>query len=339
MVIQVTVSKRLKPLKRRLIEDIRPPHNHLRRTLLAALGTALTPVQAHALPVGGQVSAGSASIAGGAGSVNVTQSSSRAVIDWSSFNIGTGEAVRFSQPSASSIALNRIHDSSPSQIDGSLTANGQVWLVNPNGVVFGHGAQVNAGGLVATASAISNNDFMAGNYAFTPGGNPDAVVSNAGTLTVADTGLAALVAPQVANSGTITARLGKVALGSGDSFALDLYGDGLLSLGVSNAVARQLVSNGGIIQADGGQVTLTAAAASQVVSSVINMDGVIQARHGGRPDGRRRDRRPGQQRRYRQQCLPQRAEAGDEDGDGIGDDRRIGLRLGAEGRDGAGAGG
>ncbi|MGH7226448.1 MAG: filamentous hemagglutinin N-terminal domain-containing protein, partial [Gemmataceae bacterium] len=120
-----------------------------------ALGMASAPPLAYALPTGGQVSAGQASISTGAGSVNVTQTSSRAVIDWSGFNIGSGEQVDFSQPSSSAIALNRIHDSQPSSIDGQLNANGQVWLLNPTGIMFGSGAQVNVGGLVATTSNIS----------------------------------------------------------------------------------------------------------------------------------------------------------------------------------------
>ncbi len=178
------------------------------------------------------------------------------MLDWSSFNIGSGEQVNFNQPSASSIALNRIHDTQASTINGQLNANGQVWLLNPNGVLFGSGAQVNVGSLLATTSNISNSDFMAGNYKFTPGGNPTASVSNAGTITAADSGLVALVAPQVQNSGVINARLGKVALASGDSFTLDLYGDGLIDLGISDNAARQLVQNNGTIQADGGQVRL-----------------------------------------------------------------------------------
>src|ERR1035437_6726395 len=103
--------------------------------ILAAM--AFQPAVALALPQGGQVSGGQAGIVTGSNQVTVNQSSQRAVIDWNSFNVGSNEAVRFNQPSASAIALNRIHDANPSQIDGQLTANGQVWLVHPQGILIG----------------------------------------------------------------------------------------------------------------------------------------------------------------------------------------------------------
>ncbi len=102
----------------------------------------------YALPVGGAVSAGSATIGAGAGSTTITQTSQNAAINWQSFNIGSGESVNFIQPNSSAIALNRVLGSDPSSILGSLNANGKVFLVNPNGIVFGQGASVNVGGLV-----------------------------------------------------------------------------------------------------------------------------------------------------------------------------------------------
>src|SRR5579885_80967 len=99
----------------------------------AAIGVAATSPAAQALPVGGQVTSGQATITSGSNSLNVTQASGRAVIDWNSFNIGSGEKVSFAQPSSSAIALNRINDANPSSINGQLSANGQVWLLNPNG--------------------------------------------------------------------------------------------------------------------------------------------------------------------------------------------------------------
>ena len=217
--------------------------------------------------------------------VYVTQATNNAVIDWSSFNIGSGEAVQFFQPSASSIALNRIHDARPSAIDGSLTANGQVWLVNPNGIMFGRDAQVNVGGLLATTSDIDNGLFMSGDYTFTHPGNPLASIFNSGHIQIADGGIAALVGPNVTNDGLIEARLGKVQLGSGDTFTLDLYGDGLINLAASPSITSQLVSNSGSILADGGSVLLTAAAAGNVVNSLIDMSGIIQANSVGNLDG------------------------------------------------------
>ncbi len=244
-------------------------------TLLSSGAWVACPMACLALPVGGQVVGGQAGIIAGSNQVTINQSSQRAVIDWSSFNVGSDESVRFNQPSASSIALNRIHDSNPSRIDGQLTANGQVWLINPNGVMFGKGASVNVGGLVATTANIDNDKFMAGDNNFNHPGNGNATVENDGQITIAQAGLAAFVAPSVVNQGTITAKLGKVTLASGDTFSLDLYGDGLLTVQASPAIQKQLVQNSGTITADGGTVTLTAAAANTVVNSLINMDGII----------------------------------------------------------------
>src|SRR5687767_8005791 len=106
--------------------------------------------QCFAQPIGGKVSAGQATIAQANGSTTVvTQSSTRAAIDWQSFNVPAGSTVTFRQPSAASVALNRVPGGSPSSINGNLSANGQVWLINPSGVLFGKGAQVDVGALVA----------------------------------------------------------------------------------------------------------------------------------------------------------------------------------------------
>ncbi len=245
----------------------------------------VTQTTAYALPAGGQVSAGSADISYAGARVNVTQATNNAVINWNSFNIGSDEAVQFYQPSASSIALNRIHGANPSAIDGSLNANGQVWLINPNGVMFGKNAQVNVGGLLATTSDIDNGRFISGDYTFTHPGNPLASIFNYGHIQIADGGIAALVGPNVTNDGLIDARLGKVQLGSGDTFTLDLYGDGLINLAASPSITSQLISNNGSIIADGGSVLLTAAAAGNVVNSLIDMSGIIQANSVGNQDG------------------------------------------------------
>ena len=115
--------------------------------------------------------------------LDINQTSNRAIIDWSSFNIASGEKTVFNQPSASSIALNRVNDANPSQILGKLTANGQVVLVNPNGVFFGQGSQVDVAGLIATTANIANSDFMAGKMNFSQPGNPNAAIVNQGTIT------------------------------------------------------------------------------------------------------------------------------------------------------------
>lgn len=241
--------------------------------LAVALGN-----NAHAAPGGGNVVAGQASIASAGATTNIIQSSSRALIEWNKFDVHSGETVNFIQPGTSAIALNRVVNSlSASQINGAVNANGNVIIVNSQGVMFGAGAQVNVGGLIATTADIDNDRFMNGDLHFERAGNPNAAISNSGAIKIADGGLALLVGPNVTNDGLIQANLGTVQLASGDSFTVDLYGDGLLSLQASDALNKQLVENKGKIEANGGKVLLTAAAAKNTVHSLINMNGLIQA--------------------------------------------------------------
>src|SRR5437763_7212704 len=259
--------------------------------LTTAALIALTARPAAAGPEGGTVVGGAATIQGqGGAAVIVNQSSSSAIINWNTFNIGARESVRFNQPGSSSVVLNRVTGGlGPSEILGTLTANGRVFLINRDGILFGPSAVVNTAGFLATTHDIRNADFMAGRYNFNIPGRPDASIVNQGRITATSGGFAALVAPGVRNSGTITATLGTVVLASGNSFTLDLYGDKLITLAVSDHIAskvvdvatgrplKSLVSNEGKIRANGGRVELSAAAARVVVDSVIHTSGVIKA--------------------------------------------------------------
>jgi filamentous hemagglutinin family protein len=227
----------------------------------------------YAQPLGGVVTAGSASIGSVAGSTTITQSTQNAAINWQSFNIAPGEGVQFVQPNSNSVALNRVVGADPSSILGNLSANGKVFLVNPNGILFGTGAQVNVGGLVASTLNISDSDFMAGRYNFTGSGG---TVLNQGSIN-ADGGYVALLGADVGNNGVITAKLGTVSLAAGNAITLDVAGDGLLNVMVNQGAMNALVQNGGMIQADGGQVLLTAQAAGNLLSGAVNNTGVIQA--------------------------------------------------------------
>ncbi len=244
---------------------------------------AMSTMQALALPQGGKITQGTAGVTISGAGLTVTQDSDRAVVDWSAFDIAPSEAVHFSQPSAASAILNRIHDHKASVIDGKLTANGQVYLVNPNGMVFGKGAKVDVAGLVATTADIADTAFMAGDLRFDTPGNPNASIVNQGTITASDAGLAVLVAPTVRNDGVIIAHEGKVALGGGDVMTLDLYGDDLLHLAVSKKANQLAVRNTGYVS--GHKITMNAASASHVLSSVVNTDGVLEAST-ARSDGR-----------------------------------------------------
>ena len=266
---------------------------------LASVGLLLGLGAAAANPLGSQVVGGSATVQGqGTSTVTVTQSSANAIINWNTFNIGAGEKTQFIQPGASSVILNRVTgDLGPSQIYGTITANGRVFLVNPDGILFGSTAKIDAAGFLASTNDITNDNLMAGRYVFNLPGRLDASVVNLGTITARSGGFAALVAPGVRNSGTIVATLGKVGLASGNGFTLDLYGDQLINLAVGDQVAASvkdvatgktldaLVRNDGVIKADGGRVELTAVAARQVVDSVINNTGIIEANTVGQKAG------------------------------------------------------
>ena len=245
--------------------------------LAAALG--MFPFAAHANPTGGTVTTGQATISEAGTKLTVNQQSDKAVIDWRGFNVAAGEWTQFNQPSSSSIALNRVNSTSASQINGKVTANGNIIIINQNGVVFGAGSQVDVNGLIATTADVGNDSFMnsTGKITFDKAGNADASVINNGTITAADAGLVGLVAPNVINNGTITAKLGKVQLASGDTATVDMYGDSLMEVAVSDNVKSQLVSNTGKINAAGGKIALTAAAGKNIVNSLITVKGELKA--------------------------------------------------------------
>ncbi|MCO6418712.1 filamentous hemagglutinin N-terminal domain-containing protein, partial [Siccirubricoccus sp. KC 17139] len=252
--------------------------------LLPAIGAAQAQsVAPNARPTGGQVVAGSASISQSPNTTTIHQTTDRAAINWQSFNVGSQQSVNFQQPSASSWTLNRVVTSDPSVIAGRITANGGVAIVNQSGVVFAQGAQVNVGSLIASAANITNQNFMNGRMVFDGAPNPGARVENHGEVTVADRGLAALVGPRVANTGTIRARLGRVALQGAETYSLDLAGDGLLSIDVTQAVrsapdgSAALVTNSGVIDASGGSVLISASAASGLVEDLVRNTGRISA--------------------------------------------------------------
>ncbi|HLJ22341.1 MAG TPA: filamentous hemagglutinin N-terminal domain-containing protein, partial [Stellaceae bacterium] len=218
----------------------------------------------------------------------ITQSTNKAIITWSAFGIPLGSTVQFVQPGASSVALNRVTGGNVSNIMGSLLANGQVWIINPAGVFFGPGAQVDVAGLMATTADIANNDFLSGNYKFGIGSqNPNASIVNQGTIRTTN-GSTVLVGAQVTNQGLIAAQMGSVVLGGAKTFAVDFQGDKLLSFQVTGPVdqtpqnadgtpATALVTNTGRVTATGGTVLLTARAAKNVIDNVINSSGIVEA--------------------------------------------------------------
>ncbi len=229
---------------------------------------------AQALPIGEQVQAGSVGFARDAHSLNINQSSQKAIVNWQSFSIGANEAVRLNQPNQG-VALFRVLGSDPSQIFGSLTATGSLFLSNPNGVLFGAGAQVDVGSLVATTMRMNDADFLNGHYRFftNPNDPLGASVVNQGAIRTEDGGYIVLLGNTVENSGTLQANKGSVVLGSAQSTMLDFYGDGLVRVKLEGDALKAVINNTGSINADGGAVQL----ATNARTAAINVDGIIQA--------------------------------------------------------------
>jgi filamentous hemagglutinin family protein len=231
-------------------------------------------------PTGGNVVAGTAGIAQAGAVTNINQSSQKAIINWQGFSVGAQNTVNFNQPNSSSATLNRVIGNEQSVINGAINANGQVFIVNSAGVLFGKGAQVNVGGLVASTLDIANSDFMAGNYKFS--GTSNASVVNQGRIRARGDGqgggYVALLGKAVSNEGVISAKLGTVAMASGEKITLNFGGDSLLDVTIDKGTLNALVQNKRAIIANGGQVIMTAKVADQVLSAQVNNTGIIQAR-------------------------------------------------------------
>jgi filamentous hemagglutinin family protein len=227
---------------------------------------------AHANPLDGRIISGAATVSNAGNSTTISQKSEGLVIDWSSFNIGSGQTTTFAQPNSQALVVNEIGGKSVSQIMGNLDANGHVVLINGNGVAFGKGSQVDVGSLVATSSGGSTSNLLAGK--FSNAGSSNAAIANDGTITASQGGYIALVAPNVTNAGTISAKLGRVTLSGTSRFTVDFAGDGLVSFAAKGTTAGRVTNTGNI---DGATVVLKASSAEGVAAGVVNVGGVITA--------------------------------------------------------------
>jgi trimeric autotransporter adhesin len=268
---------------------------------LVSVLLALTSLSAHpgestaspppsALPTGAQVSAGSASFTqstlAGAAVLTVNQSTSQLITNWQNFDIGANAKVEFKQPNASSVALNQVRGSDPSRIFGQLSANGQVFLVNPAGIYFSSSAQVNTASLVASTLKLSDENFLAGRYVFDRSSGAAGGITNAGSIRTHAGGFVALIAPQVVQQGKIETPQGGTYLAAGKQVEIQLLGQGLLSVKIPQGELDALVRNEGHIASDGGQISLTAKGTAKLLSSVVNNTGVLQAKGISLRDGR-----------------------------------------------------
>jgi filamentous hemagglutinin family protein len=249
---------------------------------------AVTPGWVNALPSGDNIVSGDGKISSAGPDMTIYQESSKLAIDWQSFNIGATESVIFKQPDVNSVAFNRVIGVDPSKIYGNLSANGQVFLSNPSGVVFGRGAVVDVHGLLATTFSISPEDFMAGNYKFSQDvTRPLAAIINNGAINAER--YVGLAAPAMENTGSIiVADLGTMTEGYEAAPTLDFNGDGLISFAVTREVSKLVtdqkgnlvsdqINNSGTIRANSGKVLLTTRLARNVISNVVNHSGVTEA--------------------------------------------------------------
>ena len=242
---------------------------------------AQTAPATNALPSGGQVAAGQVTMAttGAPGSptLHVTQGSDRAIVNWQHFDVGRDATVRFAQPSASSAILNRVVGTDASRVFGRVEANGQVFLVNPQGVYFGPTSSVDVGSFVASTLSISDADFLAGRLNFRRAGATGSVV-NEGSIRSALGGYVALLAPEVRNAGLIMAEAGTVVLAAGEAVSFNFDpAAGVTGLLVDPARVQALVDNRRIVRAPGGQVIVSAQAHNELAAGVIRNTGEIVA--------------------------------------------------------------
>ncbi|ELH6220776.1 filamentous hemagglutinin N-terminal domain-containing protein, partial [Escherichia coli] len=271
------------------VEKVNGPRRGIRSLTLSLLSGMIMmahPVMAAGLPTGGQIVAGSGSIQTPSGSqMNIYQNSQNMVASWNSFDIGKGNTVQFYQPDSSAVALNRVVGGGESQIMGNLKANGQVFLVNPNGVLFGKDSVVSTAGFVASTRDISNDDFMNRRYTFSGSAEQGAEIVSQGSLTTNAGGYIVLAADKVRNSGTISTPGGKTVLAAAESVTLQLDNGGLTSVQVSGDVVNALVENRGLVSARNGQVWLTAHGRDMLMNTVLNVSGVVEADGMHRQDG------------------------------------------------------
>ena len=229
-----------------------------------------------AAPEGAQVVAGEGVIEQIEKETRIQQASERLSIDWKSFDVNSDERVQFIQPTTSSIAINRILSNKGSLIHGRIDANGQVVLINPNGLIFTEGASVNAGGLIASALQMSDQDYLNGRFTLNVLEGSEGRVINSGLLNAATGGNISLIGQSVENKGLISANLGSVNLAAGKEAVLTFESNGLLGVKITQASLQQdlgvdaALINSGEIKAEGGKVLLTASVSQDVFTQAVN---------------------------------------------------------------------
>ena len=263
---------------------------------LCAVG-ALTSGFAYAgeLPGGGKVIDGNAHIYQRGDTLNIDQSTDKAIISWENFSVGKDNTVNFNQPSRDSATLNRVTGDFTSEIAGRINANGSVFLVNPNGIFITADGVVDTGNFVASTLDIDNNDFLNGDYSFTKNGS-NGVVSNRGTVSVDDGGFVALLGGAVKNDGFVRAHVGTVGFAGGEKIVMSFGNSDFLRVEVPTDKWKDLIDAdgnkvsatldlGGKIESRGGFIDITVADASNILRQSISISGIVSANTVSSQDG------------------------------------------------------
>ncbi|MBT3579508.1 MAG: filamentous hemagglutinin N-terminal domain-containing protein, partial [Waddliaceae bacterium] len=199
--------------------------------------------------------------------MTIDQSVDKAIIDWQDYSIAADELVQYIQPNADAIALNKISGANPSEIMGDITANGQIFIMNPNGILFGPNSHVNTAGLLATTLNITDEDFLEGNYEFSQDQYKElAYIINEGEITISDNGYAVLAAPLVSNEGLIVANLGKVAVGAAEEFTINFDGRNLINFEITTPPEGSTP----------GTVLIPTDSITDIITQVVNFDTLIE---------------------------------------------------------------
>jgi filamentous hemagglutinin family protein len=245
-----------------------------RRRLGALLVAACYCGAAGAAPTSPKVAAGQATFSQ-QGTVFTITNTPGTIINWQTFSIDAGETTQFIQQSADSAVLNRVLGQDPTKILGALQSNGKVFLINPNGILFGQGSRVDVNGLVASSLNITDADFLAGNKTFQAGVTAG-TVRNEGTITTPKGGQVFLIAPDVENAGVITTPKGDVVLAAGNSVQLVDSSDPDLRVEIS-APGNQALNLGQVI-AKGGRIGIYGALVNQ--RGTANADSAAMGENG-----------------------------------------------------------
>ncbi len=205
--------------------------------------------------------------------MQILQSSPQAILNWNQFNIGLGETVRFLQPSTQAAILNRVTGTDPSLIQGMLQANGNVFLLNPNGILFGPNSVVDVGSFTASTLKMSDDDFLSGTYKMTQDRSlPLAAITNQGQIHVAEGGYVVLTSPLLDNQGLIVAQSGTVRLGATTQATFSVDGRGQVQFAMPDGFNPQFTGGG-----QGGTVLLQPGQVSSILSQVVSNPGLVEA--------------------------------------------------------------